>query len=98
MAGLAVMFGVHTFVAAVLLNVWFIAALALAFSFHQHTRITNYTWAQMVAWAGGSVLWIAVTFIAWLIRGRTDQRPPIAEIPGDTSRRALTPPLITFSR
>ena len=96
-AGLAVMFGVHTFVAAVLLNVWFIAALALAFSLHQHTRITNHTWAQVAAWAGGSALWIAVTFIEWLIRGRTDRPPPIAEIPGDTARRALTPPLVAFA-
>ena len=80
-AGLAVMFGVHTFVAAVLLNVWFIVALALAFSLHQHPHITNYTWAQVVAWAGGSALWIAVTFIEWLIRGRKDRPQPIAEIP-----------------
>ena len=91
------MFGVHTFVAAVLLNVWFIVALALAFSLHQHAHITNYTWAQVVAWAGGSALWIAVTFIEWLIRGRKDRPQPIAEIPGDTARRALTPPLVAFA-
>jgi hypothetical protein len=70
-AGLAVMFGVHRFVAAVLLNVWFLVALGLSFSLHQHTRITSHTWAQVVAWAGGSALWIAVTFMEWLIRGAT---------------------------
>ena len=51
----------------------------------------------MVAWAGGSALWIAVTFIEWLIRGRPDRPQPVAEIPGDTSRRALTPPLVMFA-
>jgi hypothetical protein len=96
-AGLAVMFGVHRFVAAYLLNIWFIIALAVAFSLHHHTHITQYTWAQTVAWAGGSVLWIAVTFGVWLVRGRHDQQQPIAEVPGDTSRRKLTQPLITFA-
>jgi len=38
-----------------------------------------------------------VTFVAWLVTGRHDQPPPFAEIPGDTSRRKLTPPLITFA-
>ena len=96
-AGLAVMFGVHRFAAAFLLNIWFIIALVVAFDFHHHTHITQYTWAQTVAWAGGSVLWIVVTFIAWLVRGRHDEPQPIAEFPGDTSRRKLTPPLITFA-
>ena len=96
-AGLAVTFGVHRFVAAFLLNIWFIVALALASSFHHHAHITSYTWAQVLAWAGGSALWIAVTLIAWLIRGREDRPQPVAELPGDTSRRKLTPPLIMFA-
>lgn len=96
-AGLAIMFGVHRFVAAMLLNIWFIIALVFAFNFHHHTHITQYTWAQTVAWAGGAVLWIVVTFIAWLVRGRHDQPPAFAEIPGDTSRRKLTLPLITYA-
>jgi hypothetical protein len=50
---LAVTFGVHRFVAALLLNVWFIVALGLASSFHHQARITSYTWAQVLAWAGG---------------------------------------------
>jgi len=40
LAGLAVTFGVHRFIAALLLNIWFIIALGLAFSLHQHARIT----------------------------------------------------------
>jgi uncharacterized membrane protein YccC len=96
-AGLAAMFGVHRFVAAYLLNVWFIVVLGVAFSLHQHTHITSYTWAQVAAWAGGAALWIAVTFAAWLIRGRRDRPQPVAELPGDTARRKLTPPLIMFA-
>jgi hypothetical protein len=96
-AGLAIMFGVRAFVAAFLLNIWFIIALAVASSFHQNAQITSYTWAQVLAWVGGSALWIAATFVEWLIRGREDRPQPIAEMPGDTSRRRLTPPIIVFA-
>lgn len=96
-AGLTIMFGVHRFVAAMLLNLWFIIALAVASSLHPHPHITNYTWAQVAAWAGGSALWIVVTFIEWLIRGRPDRPQPLAELPGDTSRRRLTRPAVMFA-
>ena len=93
----AVTFGVRRFVTALLLNLWFIVALGLASSFHHHAHITSYTWAQALAWAGGSAVWIAVTFIAWLISGRKDRPQPVAELPGDTSRQKLTRPLIMFA-
>jgi hypothetical protein len=96
-AGLAAAFGVHRFVAALLLNIWFIIALGLAFSFHHHAHVTSYTWAQVLAWTGASALWIAATFIVWLARGRRDRPQVIAEIPGDTSRQELTRPLIMFA-
>ena len=96
-AGLAVTFGVHRFVTASLLNIWFIIALGVAFSLHHQARITSYTWAQVLAWAGGAALWIAVTFIEWLVRGRQDRPQPVAEIPGDTARRPLTRPVIMFA-
>jgi fusaric acid resistance family protein len=96
-AGLAVTFGVRRFVTALLLILWFIVTLGIAFSFHHHVHITSYTWAQVLAWAGGAALWIAVTFIAWLIRGRRDRPQPIAELPGDTARRKLTRPLAMFA-
>ncbi|SEM55936.1 Fusaric acid resistance protein-like [Streptacidiphilus jiangxiensis] len=96
-AGLAVAFGVRRFVTGLLLNVWFILALSLAFSFHQHPRLASYTWGQVLAWAGGSALWIVVTFIGWLIRGREDRPQPIAELPGDTSRQKLTRPKVMFA-
>jgi uncharacterized membrane protein YccC len=88
---------VHRFVTAYLLNAWFIIALSLAASFHHNAHVTSHTWAQVLAWAGGSALWIALSFGAWLIRGRHDQPQPFAELPGDTSRRKLTPPLIMFA-
>ena len=97
LAGLAVMFGAHRFLAAYLLNIWFIIALGVAFSFHHHARITSYTWAQVLAWTGGAALWIAVTFIAWLVRGRQDRPEPFTEMPGDTSRHPLTGPVIMYA-
>jgi hypothetical protein len=96
-AGLVVALGVHRFVAAVLLNLWFIIALAVAADFHHSAHITSYTWAQALAWAGGAALWITATLVGWLVRGRAAQPALIAELPGDTSRRKLTPPLIMFA-
>jgi hypothetical protein len=97
LAGLAIRLGLHRFVAALLLNLWFIIALALAVSFHHHTHITSYTWAQTVTWVGGTALWIAFTFVAWLVLGRKDRPQPVAEIPGDTSQMKLSRPLIAFA-
>jgi uncharacterized membrane protein YccC len=96
-ASLADKYGLHRFVAALLLTIWFVIALALGVALHKHTEITNLVWAQVAAWAGGTALWIAVTFVAWLIRGRTEVAQPVAELPGDTSARKLTAPLIMFA-
>ena len=94
-AGLAIAFGAHRAVAGMLLNVQFIIALAVAYNF-QHTHHTSHTWAQVVSWAAGSALWIVLTFVDWLIRGREDRPSPFAEMPGDTSRHPLTGPVITY--
>jgi uncharacterized membrane protein YccC len=96
-AGLALRFGVHGFVSALLLNIWFLIALSLAVSLHQHPHITDYTWAQVLAWVGGSALWIVLTFIEWLIRGREDRPPPFPELTRDTPPQKLTPPQIAFA-
>jgi hypothetical protein len=104
LAGLAVKYGLHRFVAAYLLNVWFIIALGLptllAFGlpglFHSGLIHTE-PWEQALAWLAGSALWIACTFIMWLARGRVTQPQPIAEIPGDISPRPLTRPIILFA-
>jgi uncharacterized membrane protein YccC len=95
-AGLAMAFGAHRFAEGSLLSLWFIITLGAASSFH-HAHVSSYTWAQVLAWAGGSALWIAVTFTEWLVRGRQDRPRPFAELPGDTSRHELTPPVIMFA-
>jgi hypothetical protein len=75
-AGLAMALGAHRFVEGNLLSIWFIIALGTASSAH-HAHISSYTWAQVLAWAGGSALWIAVTTIDRLIRGRQDPAPAV---------------------
>jgi hypothetical protein len=96
-AGLAVKFGVHRFVAALLLNIWFIVAIALAVGFHGNAHLSSNTWTQVGAWAGGSALWIGLTFVVWMIRRRRDLPPFISELPGDTVGRPLTRPVIMFA-
>ena len=96
LAGLTAALGVHRFVAGMLLNLWFIVCLGIAASLH-NTSVTSYTWAQTLAWAGGSALWITVTFAGWLIHGRQDRPPLVAELPGDTARRKLSQPMIIFA-
>jgi Fusaric acid resistance protein-like len=95
-AGLTIRFGLHRFIVALILNTWFFVALVLG-SNHHNAHVSSYTWGQALAWAGGTGLWIALTFIGWLIRGRKDRPQPIAELPGDTSPRKLTRPLIVFA-
>ncbi len=104
LGGLAVKYGVHRFVAAYLLNVWFIIALGLPtlISFdlpglYRSGLIHAQSWKQALAWLAGSALWIAYTFIMWLVHGRKAQPQPVAEIPGDISPRPLTRPIILFA-
>jgi len=97
LAGLAIIGGLHQAVAAMLLNIWFIVAVGLAVTIDQQSQISSHIWAQVVAWLSGSALWIAVSLITWLIHGRQDMPQPVAEIPGDTSPRPLTRPVIAFA-
>ncbi|EGX59285.1 hypothetical protein SZN_13332 [Streptomyces zinciresistens K42] len=96
-AGLAAAFGTRRFVNALLLNIWFVIALALAVGLHTSSRVTSHTWAQVLAWTGGAAVWILVTFLWWLIRGRTGSPKLFPELPGDTSRKKPTVPLIMFA-
>lgn len=96
-AGLAAAYGVRRFVNALLLNIWFIIAVGFEVGIHDQGHITSYVWAQVLSWTGGAALWITVTFLWWLIRGRTDRGQPFSELPGDTSRRKLTRPLVLFA-
>ena len=95
-AGLAVRFGLHRFVWGTLLDLWFVIALVIGAGQHG-SHVTSHTWGQVLAWCGGSALWIALAFIVWLIRGREDRPRPMAELPGDNSPKKLTPPIIMFA-
>jgi hypothetical protein len=81
---LAVRFGLHRFVWGTLLDLWFVIALVIGAGQHD-SHVTSHTWAQVLAWCGGSALWIALAFAVWLIRGRADRPRPMAELPGDNS-------------
>ncbi|MGA4543501.1 FUSC family protein [Uniformispora flossi] len=96
-AGLAAAFGAHRYASALLLNIWFVIALAVSSGLHHDAHISSYTWAQTAAWSGGAALWIAASFLEWLIRGRSDRPPPVQEIPGDTARRKLTAPMVVYA-
>lgn len=95
-AGLTMKFGMQRFTAAVLLNIWFVVALSLPGSYAA-TGVQLQAWAQTLAWLAGSALWIAVAFVAWLLRGRTLRPQPIGEFPADTSTTKLTRQAITYA-
>ena len=61
-AGLTIRFGLHRFIVALILNTWFFVALVLG-SNHHNAHIADHAWAQALAWAGGTALWIALTFM-----------------------------------
>ncbi len=95
-AGLSMKFGSHRFLAALLLNVWFLIALAEPVN-SALDGVKVDAWSQTVAWLAGSALWIAVTFASWLIQGRVTRPQPIAELPGDKTTTTLTRPMILFA-
>lgn len=95
-AGLFVKYGMHRFVSAYLLNIWFIIALGqppkdLA------DHITINPWGQTLAWLIGGLVWIGCLTVVSLARSGTDQPAFIPEIPADISPSPLTPPKIAFA-
>ena len=96
LSGLAMRFGVHTFVAATLLDVWFLVAISLPVAFDS-SHVSTSAWSQALAWLIGSALWIAFVLVAWLARHRRDVGSHFPEIPGDTKPVTLTPPVILFA-
>ena len=96
LAGLTVKYGLHRFTAGLLLNIWFLIAVALPAAYrldHVHTN----AWAQALAWLIGSALTIAYTTIMWLARGRTAQLQPGADVlPGDITPVKLTNAVILY--
>jgi hypothetical protein len=95
-SGLAITFGVRRFVAGLLLNVWFLCAIALPVAYERDGVATD-AWSQALAWLAGSALWIAFASVVWLARRRTSRPPPLSEIPADDSTRKLTRPIILFA-
>jgi len=97
LSGLAVKFGLHTFTVGMLLNIWFVVAVALPISYRA-ARIKTDGWDQALAWLIGSALWIALITIVWLARRRKWQPRPIIDIPGEAASRVeLTRPVVLFA-
>ncbi len=95
-SGLAIKFGVHRFVALLLLNYWFLTAISVALGYELEGVATS-AWSQALAWLAGSAFWIAFAGVFWLARGRESRPSPVPEIPGDVSPRKLTRPMILFA-
>jgi len=94
LCGLVIKFGVHAFTAALMVNSWFLVAIAVPAAHHLDASSSGW-WQQAVAWLAGAALFIAITFVGWLMKGRTEQATHFPEISGNT-RTALTPPVIFF--
>ncbi|MDI2127726.1 FUSC family protein [Yinghuangia seranimata] len=95
-ASLAVKYGKHRFTAALLLNVWFLIAVALPGGYaadHVHTG----AWPQAAAWAIGSAVMIGWIGVMWLATGRSDRQQTGAELlPGDTTPVPLSRPVVLY--
>ena len=96
LGGLAVKYGLHRFVGGALLNAWFLIAIAMPASY-KLDGIQTVAWKQAVAWLVASAIWIALTGILWLVRGRKTRPQWIAEIPGSTAAVELTRPVVLFA-
>ena len=97
LGGLAVRFGMHRFVASLLLNIWFVIVLSVQAGYSQEHVHVN-PWAEALAWLIGSAVTLAVLNVLWLARGRTAQAQPVADLfPGDTKPVPLTRPVILFA-
>jgi len=93
-SGLAIKYGVQAFTAALLVNCWFLVAIAVPEAHHQNAATSGWL-AQAIAWLVGGALFIAITFIGWLLKGRREQATHFPEISGNTPT-PLTPPVILF--
>jgi len=96
LGGLALKFGTHRFAAGLLLNGWFLAVITLPISFKLDHVSTN-AWEQTLAWLAGAALWIGITLVVWLARGRRAQHAPAPEIPGSTAPIKLTKNVVLFA-
>jgi uncharacterized membrane protein YccC len=96
LAGLSLKLGKHGFVSGRLLVAWFLVAISESAGAHSHPASSGW-WQQSLAWWSGAFIWIALTAIFWLARGRKAQAPNFPEIPTDTTQMRLSRPLIMFA-
>jgi Fusaric acid resistance protein-like len=96
LCGLMIHFGIHAFVAALLVNIWFLIALTLPAAFDA-SHVSTSAWSQGLAWLIGSALWVAVALVVWLARRRRAVVSHFTEIPGDTTPMKLTRPFVLFA-
>jgi len=96
LCGLTLKFGAHRFASGILLNAWFLVALAIPAAF-QADGVKTGAWPQALAWLIGSAGWIAVTWVAWLVRGKEAQPTHMPEFPEDRNRHTLSRPMILFA-
>ena len=104
LGGLAVKYGAHRFVAAYLLNAWFIIALGLPtldllrpagpVPLRPDPRRTM---EAALAWLVGSALWIAYATIMWLVHGAESGAAACRRDSRDISPVKLTRPIILFA-
>jgi len=94
LSGLAIKFGVRAFTSALLVNSWFLVAIAVPEGHHLHASNSGW-WQQALAWLVGAALFIALTFVGWLLKGRKEQAAHFPEISGDKPT-ALTRPVVLF--
>ena len=95
LAGLAIDIDLYAFVAAVLLNVWLLITLSAATGLP--AGVSPDPWQQALAWLIGSAIWIAFTFLLWLVRGRSSRPSPLPEIPADAPPVKLARPVVLFT-
>lgn len=94
-AGLSLRWGRHGFTAGLMLASWFLVAISEPAGAHL-TASTSGWWQQSLAWLTGSVLWVGLTAVTWIVRGRNAQDPHFPELPGDTDTIRLGRPEILF--
>jgi len=94
LCGLTIKFGVHAFTSGLLVNSWFLVAIAVPDGLHLHASTSGW-WQQALAWLVGSALFIALTFVGWLVKGRKEQASHFPETSGNT-QTPLTRPVVLF--
>jgi uncharacterized membrane protein YccC len=95
-AGLSLRYGKHGFTAGLMLDSWFLVAISEPAGAHL-TAATSGWWEQALAWLVGAALWIGLTVVMWVLRGRQSQDPHFPEVPVDMTSTTLGRPEILFA-